>query len=531
MYGPSPFVIKLMKHVVIFSRTIGKCRKPTSKWPTFRSITSKVPGLQDAAVNAKANEAVVATGREPLLQYFLRRRTLITFPNFCASSAAIRRALPPVFLALLCAWDGVAAAQPGATPSRDWTILIFMNGKNDLEPFAIEDFQELAVVGSTSKVSFVVQMGRPLNRLEEQESYSSVYDGWSGARRFLVTKRQTPANGHEVEVVGGVVDMGAPATLEAFLKWGKAEYPAKRYAVVIWNHGQGYRLMATNPNAKGFMRAQTPAEAGIRSKPTHRAVSQDSDTGSIIYNADVRTSLEAAFGSELKLVGFDACLMAMLETVYELKDVAPRIVASEELEPGQGWNYTTLAEAIVAAPSSDENGLAGMIVASYRDNYRDSDNTTLSTVRSEGVALVASELSELSGQLLADRQTLFPLVKAARAQRSAYNTPNNPVSIDLIGFLNALESELQAKAPTSQALQQTLKTRAAVQAAVAEVYASRRRAEPFGSYGLAIYFPLSKRAFYNDPWSDGYVRDNERKPIAFVAKERWSEFLAAYLGL
>jgi Clostripain family len=427
-----------------------------------------------------------------------------------------------------------AAAQAAATappPSREWTILIFMNGKNNLEPFAIEDFAEIAAVGSTSKVSFVVQMGRPLVRAEDQSSYADVFDGWSGARRFLVTKDQTPATGQQVEIVGGgEVDMGAPETLEAFLKWGKAKYPAKRYAVVIWNHGQGYRLMATTPSTKRVL-MQAPPASDQRTKPAHRAVSQDSDTGSIIYNVDVRASLAHSFGGELKLVGFDACLMSMLETAYELKDVTPQIVASEELEPGQGWNYTSLAEAITKAPTSDESALASMIVASYRDNYRDSDHTTLSTLRSDKVAAVATELSSLSVMLLADRQALFPLIKNARAQRSAYNTPDNPVSIDLIGFLNALETELQAKVPASPALSQTRKARTAAQAAVVEAYASKRRAEPFGSYGIAIYFPVSKRAFYKDPWSDGYVLGNAYKPIAFVDQERWSEFLAAYLGL
>lgn len=452
--------------------------------------------------------------------------------SFASVAKTVRRALCMISLAMMV--GAAAAAQAAATappPSREWTILIYMNGKNNLEPFAIEDFAEIAAVGSTSKVSFVVQMGRPLVRADDQAAYTDVFDGWSGARRFLVTKDQTPATGQQVEIVGdGEVDMGAPETLEAFLKWGKAKYPAKRYAVVIWNHGQGYRLMATAPGTKRVV-MQAPSTSNQRTRPAHRAVSQDSDTGSIIYNVDVRASLAHSFGGELKLVGFDACLMSMIETAYELKDVTPLMVASEELEPGQGWNYSSLAEAITKAPTSDENALASMIIASYRDNYRDSDDTTLSTLRSDKVAAVATELSSLSGMLLADRQTLFPLVRNARAQRSAYNTPDNPVSIDLIGFLNALEIELQAKAPASTALAQTRKARAAAQAAVVEAYASKRRAEPFGSYGIAIYFPVSKRAFYKDPWSDGYVHGNAYKPIAFVVQERWSDFLAAYLGL
>jgi hypothetical protein len=451
------------------------------------------------------------------------------------SMPGCRRILERAAASLLLTFAIVADAQPTvvSAPSREWTILVFMNGKNSLERFAIENFKELAVVGSTSEVSFVVQMGRPLVRKKGEEDVARVYDGWSGVRRFLVSKNQTPATGQEVEIVGGgEVDMGAPATLEAFLRWGKAKYPAKRYAVVIWNHGQGYRLIASARGAKAARRSESTPQTEARIKPTHRAISQDRDTGSIIYNADVHMSLTKSFKDELKLVGFDACLMGMLETAYELKDATPVVVASEELEPGRGWNYTKLARAITGAPLSNEFAFATMIVTSYGDNYRNVDEaTTLSAVRTEKIAAVATELSVLSGIMLADQQNLFPLVMKARAQRGAYNNPDNPVTIDLIGFLNALETELRAKTPGSPALEQTQKTRAAALAAIAKAYASKSRSEPFGSYGLAIYFPLSKRAFYSDPWSDGYVRGNAYKPVTFVDKERWSDFLAAYLGL
>ena len=441
-----------------------------------------------------------------------------------------------IVMSLLVIWIAAVVVVPASARAahavpREWTVLIFMNGKNNLEEFAIEDFEELAKVGGTDKVSFVVQMGRPLARPDGQDVLEEVYGGWSGVRRFEVGKGDTPATGEEIEIVGGYeVDMGAPETLEAFLKWGKVKFPAKRYAVVVWNHGQGYRLM-NSPGGTRALRAQTSRELAVAPKPSHRAISEDADTGNIIYNSDLRASLDASFDQDLALVGFDACLMGMLETAYELKDVAPVMVASEELEPGRGWNYATLAQALVAAPQSDATALAEIIVQSYRDNYRDTDETTLSTVRTDRVEPIAAELSALSDMLMADSKTLFPLVTAARTSRAAYNRTYNPVTIDLIGFADALEQEISAKAPGSPALAQVRKVRDAAKAAVVESYASSLRGEPWGSYGIAIYFPVSKRAFYKDPFSEGYLRSNEHKPIAFVGKERWADFLATFLEL
>lgn len=404
-----------------------------------------------------------------------------------------------------------------------------MNGKNDLERFAIDDFRELAEVGSTSQINFVVQMGRPIKRKRGQRGLGRVYDGWSGARRFLVTLDQTPANGSELEIVGGrSIDMGDASTLKEFLQWGRERFPAKRYAVIVWNHGQGYRLTAAEADAAAREPTDPDDQPDNHMAPTHRAVSSDGDTGSIIYNTDVRASLSGVFGAELRLVGFDACLMAMLKTAYELKGITPLVVASEELEPGSGWNYATWARAITGAPTSDEAKLGSMLVASYRDQYGHSNATTLSLIRSEMIGSVASELSRLSDLILADRDALFPLMKTARESRGAYNDPENPVSVDLIGLLNAFEREVRREAPGSPVLAQTQETRATVQASIVESYASRERGEPYGSYGLAIYFPASKRAFTRDGWSAGYIKGNAFKQIAFVERERWSQLLAGH---
>lgn len=424
-----------------------------------------------------------------------------------------------------------AIASPAFAATKEWTILIFMNGKNDLERFALEDFAELSRVGSSDQVNFVVEMGRPARRPGEQAAMRRMLGGWSGVRRFHVAKGSTPAPGSEVEVVGGSeIDMGSPLVLQNFLAWGKARYPAKKYAVVVWNHGQGYRMTfdaAGNSSVTAVPRR--PGDPNL--PPTHRAVSQDADTGSIIYNSDLRSAIASNFGQELSLIGFDACLMAMVETAYEMKDLAPVLVASEELEPGQGWNYTTLGKALTSSPTVNGQQLAGMIVSSYRDNYGDNDSTTLSALDLKQVSSLASELSRLSDMILQKQTEFFPLVSAARATRGAYNDPANPVSIDLIGFLKALEEQAAAAPGNAMLRAQIGKTMVAARRAVVANYASEIRGEPWGSHGIAIYFPATLDDFNNDAWSEGYLRSNDFKPISFVASERWSVFLAAYLGL
>ena len=47
-----------------------------------------------------------------------------------------------------------------------------------------------------------------------------------------------------------------------------------------------------------------------------------------------------------ELIGFDACLMATLETAETASPYAKYMVASEEIVPGRGWSYDALAEYI-----------------------------------------------------------------------------------------------------------------------------------------------------------------------------------------
>src|SRR3954464_9694763 len=47
---------------------------------------------------------------------------------------------------------------PPAGAQADWTVLVFLNGDNSLEPMALDDFKEMARVGSTDRVNVVAQV-------------------------------------------------------------------------------------------------------------------------------------------------------------------------------------------------------------------------------------------------------------------------------------------------------------------------------------------------------------------------------------
>lgn len=105
--------------------------------------------------------------------------------------------------------------------------------------------------------------------------------------------------------------MGNAQTLSNFLKWGVDTYPAERYIAIMWNHGGG----------------------------TVGGYGNDEIYDSTMSLSDVNAAFENT-GYHFDMIGFDACLMATLETAYALSDYADYLLASEETEWGYGWYYT-----------------------------------------------------------------------------------------------------------------------------------------------------------------------------------------------
>jgi hypothetical protein len=396
----------------------------------------------------------------------------------------------------------------------EWTILVFLNAKNDLERFAFPNFRQMASLGSTPEVKLVVEMGRPRNH------YSNLFGAWSKTLRFQIDKGTQPLEAQAIEDLGAT-NMGDAQTLVRFVDWGRRTYPSKRTMLVIWNHGQGWRA----PEEAGM---PTPSEP-VAPHAAHRYVSNDDDTGDKLYNRAIQDALTTHLaGARLDVVAFDACLMAMLETAYALRGVAKVMVASEELEPGNGWNYTRWLKPLLAKKGAvDAAELGSLLVQGMKEEYGDDDATTLSACdldRTAPLATAVTAFAAAAEPLLAAKLAAF---KAARAACTNY-APGYPMhSIDLGRYMQQI-----ADGPFDAAL----KGRAGdvldrLKALVVANYASKLRQGGYGSNGLAIYFPATAAAYAGDRDGDGYATTPHQFPVEFVEKEGWAAFLRRYWAL
>ncbi|MFA6319145.1 MAG: hypothetical protein WC943_17165, partial [Elusimicrobiota bacterium] len=85
---------------------------------------------------------------------------------------------------------------------REWNVMVFINGKNNLEGYGLKDVNEMELIGSDDKVAVTVELGRI-------KGYSSEDGDWVGSRRYLI-KKDSDGNKIASPVLQdlGKVDMG-----------------------------------------------------------------------------------------------------------------------------------------------------------------------------------------------------------------------------------------------------------------------------------------------------------------------------------
>ena len=357
---------------------------------------------------------------------------------------------------------------------KEWTIMVFVNGKNNLEKYALLDMNEMEMIGSSDKVNIVTEVGRIAG-------YASNDGDWKTARRYLVKKDNdfTKITSPIVAELGKV-DMGDYKHLAEFANWAKTTYPAKRYMLIVWNHGAGW----------------------IKSRPMDAAkgISYDDETGNHITTPQFGLAMKAI--GKVDVIGTDACLMQMPEVNYEIKDYVDYIVASEETEPGDGYTYNLMLGPLAAKPTMSAAELGKVTVDGYADHYGTQDHTQSLVNASAMNGLVPMINSFVAAAKAANEKAL---IKTAMNGTQSYAYPENK---DLWHFLSlyAASSQNATVKDTAKNLQNYVANKV--------VMHNRVNASYSDSHGLAIYMPNYANSNYNT--------------LAWAKASQWDEFITWY---
>ena len=397
----------------------------------------------------------------------------ISFENLGSGVAAIKAGSSSI-----AAPVPAPVASPAAPAAqREWLVLVFINGVNDLGilGFADKSVNEMEKVGSTDKVAVVTEFG-----IIGADANSRNIKFQRGSKTIFIQKDSDPGTiTSPVIFSSNDTDMGSPSHLVRFVKRGIRQFPAKKVAVIIWNHGGGRAGISWDDTSKNHMEVDQLGRA--------------------------MTQIKQALGRKVDLFATDACLMQMAEVAYELKDAAVTIVGSEEVVPGDSYPYEAILTPLVAAPSMSDDALGKVMVDAYGAHYP-SEKVTLSALRTSAIPGFLNLLNDWVQTVTSDRKAF----KAAAAENTVNNTYYFQAtdSKDLSDYLDNVNKLLPANSASAKA-------GSALKNFIAKNLLIRDTALPSvpKAHGLAIYIPDLR-----------YDSANYEK-FAFAADSLWDDYL------
>lgn len=289
------------------------------------------------------------------------------------------------------------------------TIMIYMCG-TDLESrssMATYDLQEIIKAKIADNVNIIVETGGTLK-------WQNNFIDSNTNQRFKATK-----DGFiPLENNLGKKSMVKPDTLADFIKYCKENYPADRYSLILWDHGGG--------SLGGF---------GYDQHFPNDAMTLD----------ELSVALKEG-GCTFDFIGFDACLMATLETAIVIEPYADYMIASEEVEPGIGWYYTGWITALSENTSIPTVELGKKLIDDYIREVKSK------TPRSQATLSII-DLAELKGTVPSSFEAFarstrelidsgnYKVVSDARSDTKEFAKSSKINQIDLIHFAENLGTQ------------------------------------------------------------------------------------------
>ena len=306
---------------------------------------------------------------------------------FCALTLIPAVAGAGVALEALALQNGAQAAPAapaaaGPKALKEWTVMVYMNGKSNIEPFALGDLNRFETVGSGEKINIVVEIGRS----KGLDNDTTADGDWDGVRRYFVTKDT------DMEHIGssllqdlGARDMGDWREAAEFLKWARAAYPAKKYLFILWDHGWGWI---------------DPIKPGARPAHGDKSISHDFVTGNYISTTEMPLIFRTA--GKVDMYVSMACFMQMAEVAYEIKDAADIIVGSEEVIQLPSLNFEDFLTFLNNKPGADAPAAGIAMVDTFREMYSRPEYQEMLEKTRYGVqlsAVRAAKLPELAAKV------------------------------------------------------------------------------------------------------------------------------------
>jgi len=370
------------------------------------------------------------------------------------------------------------------TATADWTWMVYMIANNNLSQAAWSDLNEMETVGTSAKVNVVAEV-----KFSPDYSYNVDQNYLDGSvYRMEIDKDADPNEVTSLQhsQTAGAINMSDPARIAEFVQYAASTHPAKHYALVLWNHGAGYKEAFVDGDT---VLALKDVVSGIRDSNVH-----------------------------LDLLGFDACLMGMHEVAYAMRGVSNYLVASEEVEPGAGYPYDDVLSGLAAKSTMDAPTLGTLIVDKYAASY-------VGISRPQDVTSSLIDLSKIE----ATNEQLSGVADALKSD-SVGNRSSIRSAVDSDTVLRFTQKE-DADLSTTMSTMNKLNLGTASQKATSDmvtylasksvVMHSQTTGDLTAATGLAVFLPQSSSAYSGSDALEGY-----KSRVSFLPMQPWISFVS-----
>lgn len=421
---------------------------------------------------------------------------------------------------------------------KDWTVMVFMAGDNDLSAESVWGIKEMFRVGISHNIGVVVQFDPR---------------GPKNSRRYVLKASKEPMNDDGIidtpKVKMPMKDADSAIHLEklssfkdasinnikelskvaqkilGFIHFAMKRCEAKRYLLILSGHGSG---------AVGdvLLRDENPA-----------AFLTIHDLSKLLHIV-ARVHKKRAGGKLIDILGFDSCNMAAIEVGFNLKTHVNYLISSEGFEDNTGWPYHRLLETINRESEITPVKLSRKIVEKHSRFYRDftlaevssdlsatdlSQSTPLTDAITELGGILKAKLDNENAQVVGSIRSIPAVTNAVIVAHWRAQSYNFEEYVDLWDFCDILESSC-ADTDVITACQEVKKILNNRKNYNGEKYDDTGKAKPYVlkscytrdafqySNGVAIYFP----------WVETSDLRHYRK-IAFSRRTKWNEFISAYV--
>ncbi len=284
---------------------------------------------------------------------------------------------------------------------KEWTIMIYMAGDNNLAvdmAYALEQIKSVAKEGANNVNLFVYYDGN-------SPAIPTLYCDFSEAgrpkyvRSFAFNDKLYPAPAKFNE------NAADRRSVLNFVDWcvNKVEVEndgetrngrrAKRYALIFSGHSLGFQdigLFKDESTGK-TMKMKDLYFVLQRMVSTKKELADEAKQYQL-DGEDEDRELTELLGQKLDILGFDSCVMGMLEVGYQFGYVAKTMIASEGSVPSAGWTYAKILGKLAGA--KDGMGDARSVAEHFVREFIESQDSF--TVGGVSVDMAAWDLSHFS---------------------------------------------------------------------------------------------------------------------------------------